>query len=118
MKLGRGDQISVKPFRVADHKDIYLSTFELEVNFLKPSNSTHTFDCQRLEASVKNSFANQIFCLDQKFLIDIDGYVLTLRVVNYQAVDLKSLQEGTSITASKLSRCFLFIFSNLFTNIK
>lgn len=101
MRLGRGDQIKVKPFNIGEHRDIYLSTLELEVNFLKPSNTTHTFDCQKMEEIIKNSFPNQIFCLEQKFLIDTDGYVLTLRVVNFQSVDLKSLQEGKSITASK-----------------
>jgi len=100
MRLGRGDSVSIKPFRIADHKDIYLSTLELEVNFLKPSNSTHTFDCKKLEEDIKRRFELQIFCLDQRFLMEAEGFVLTLRVVNYQSVDLESLKEGKAITSN------------------
>ena len=94
MRLGRGDQITAKPFRVSEHPNIYLSTLELEVNFLKASSATHTFDCARMEEDVKKHFDLQVFCLDQRLVIESDGFVLSLRVVNFQSVDLESLKEG------------------------
>jgi hypothetical protein len=103
MRLGRGDQVSAKPFRIEEHPDIYLNTLELEVNFLKPSSSTHTFEGARLEEAVKKHLDLQIFCLEQRCLIDVDGFVLTLRVVNFQSVDLQSLKEGKVQVATSKS---------------
>mmetsp|Transcript_18752 Transcript_18752/g.72318 ORF Transcript_18752/g.72318 Transcript_18752/m.72318 type:complete len:737 (-) Transcript_18752:52-2262(-) len=96
--LSLKDEVECALFNLHDHKDIYLGSLELEVNFFKRSATAETIESDALEEKVKSVFDLHIFTLDQKFVLELYGITLLLKVISYNVVDLKALKEGLADT--------------------
>ena len=99
--------IDVKLFLVEKHRDIYLSSLEVEVNTLKKTNEAKTLNCKVLDEIVKRVMELQIFTINQQFVIEVERIVYLIRISNYEVVDLRSLKEGDVSVAKSL---FFFIY--------
>eukprot|EP01095_Lingulamoeba_sp_RSL-Kostka_P006361 TRINITY_DN1993_c0_g1_i1.p1 TRINITY_DN1993_c0_g1~~TRINITY_DN1993_c0_g1_i1.p1 ORF type:complete len:250 (+),score=80.11 TRINITY_DN1993_c0_g1_i1:81-830(+) len=95
-RLGLNDLVEVKYYRLEEHKQIYLSCVDLEVDILKKKKGGKNipeFNAKDIEGAIGDVMNLQFLVFDQQFVIEVNNKNLLIRVNDFEVVGLQHLDD-------------------------
>lgn len=88
------EPVDVSPFASNTDMPIYISSLNLEVDYLAKNKKGDEFKSEDITKVLLREFANQCFTTEQRFVADFNGVNLEFRVKGVEVVNLAAFAKG------------------------